>query len=248
MKKLVLVTSMVTIGIFTTVFVSCTKEKNINTESVAQPKKNVKFTSGQLAQTTTSENLLKETRDIQVTEINLVSNTDDIEYVFKLKANALQFNGIDGFTLDNQEVKLTTDGTIITMAYGNGRALHYDPTNHSVSFLNDGQIVALGTWSSGQLILDKATEDELVWGLVVFNEFVNNEAVRYIESPEEGAKHGGWVTYNGGASRSMALLRTQREAREFLRNNPNCVIVGDYDTSCLWENHACIASVHYNCV
>jgi hypothetical protein len=33
-----------------------------------------------------------------------------------------------------------------------------------------------------------------------------------------------YLTYNDGASRSMALLHTQREAREFLGNNPNGVL------------------------
>lgn len=247
MKKTMLITIAITLGIFVTVIYSCSKDaqKSIATETPAVTEEDAPTPYARLAQTTTTVKLTKEIMDLGVTRITLLSNTSS-EYVFQLTATALQYNGLDSFNVDKQIVKLTLDRAFIIMEYENGRRLHYHTGKKKVFFEVDGQQVPLSEWTSESVVLSKEEEDRLTWGLIALNEFVNNSTIRYVGGLQR-AKHGSWVTYNVGTSRGTSLRRTQNEAASFLRNNPNCSQVGEFETSCIFDNHACMTSVHYNC-
>ena len=61
-------------------------------------------------------------------------------------------------------------------------------------------------------------------------------------------KCGGWTYINVGVGRNSADARLTNEVNDVLKENKNCKrLTNENDTSCVWENSACIATTEIEC-
>lgn len=200
--------------------------------------------SSDLAIISSTDQLTSLSEKIGVTSFDVVKS--DGHYDFTVSANELMISN-EAYTLQGKRFLVDENDQTITLNF-ESITLFYTKSTKQID---------LGTRNSRPIMLelydpinfDKQTTIDISMALIFFSEITDKTSVRVSQMQNRMAarRTGIWVTYNGGASSSTSQANTQSEVNAFLHNNPNCHLYGTLDTSCLFDNHVCVSSQHYQC-
>lgn len=159
-----------------------------------------------------------------------------------INSKSVKFNGqnyiIPNYGLEKTkqyfEIKLSKDKSLI-----------FDKKNKEVKVNFDGKKLSLDEIYN-QNFSDKDILDITVMLTVAEDMFI--DGIEREKSLNLQSKCGDWTYINAGVGRNSADARLTREVNEVLKENKNCKRLSDEnDTSCVWENSACIATTEIEC-
>jgi len=200
--------------------------------------------SSDLAVISSTDQLTSLSEKIGITSFDVVKS--DGHYDFTVSANELMISNepykLQGkrFQVDENDQKITMNFESITLVYTKStEQIDLETTSSSPISLQ----------KYDQRNFDKQTTIDISMALIFLTEITDKTSgrVSQVQNRMAARRTGIWVTYNGGASSSTSQANTQSEVNSFLHNNPNCHLYGTLDTSCLFDNHVCVSSQHYQC-
>jgi len=245
LKKIIIATAVI-IGGLSTTFIAC--KENVVAPSKDKVTESTSNIQTRLFVTQSTSLLTQSVQQFGVTNIDLVQESDT-ELIFKIRANPMDsYNGIDYYSLNGRVLKFSLQGNDIKMTYEDNKSIVYSPSNNDCQFIFGGNAISFSDDSFDdevEQLMSKSIEDDFGWGLFLLQE-IYQENLDRMPVPQE-RKSGGWDVINVGLGRSVAEARVKNEAGQFLLDNPNCRMIGSIDVSCLWDNHACIGTAHFEC-
>lgn len=247
MKKIIYVLSvtvLLAIGIF-----SCKKE------SVQDLKKsqNQSLLSKQ-AQSNLSTLLLdKESNYLTETSQMLgiydlaLQKTSNSSYKVEISSNSRVLNGIEtnfqdySFTISEKandivKISLSSNNYLIINSKANKISSAFIDKKF-INFHNDNYIENMSIFKRNKMVML----------LVIAEEVLSRISDRSFVSLAAPRNCGTFISINFGVGRSAAEERTTNEVDAFLGSNSNCSLVGEIDSSCLFDNHGCVASAEIDC-
>jgi hypothetical protein len=246
MKKTILITTLVTVSIFGTTFISCVKGKEKKVEN-AQEKPSLPVTK-RIYQTTTSTQLTPEVIKLGVTEIQ-VESQESTEYRFKIVANAMsKFNEFDNYNLHNRTVRVTADEDNIYLTFDDGNQIAYNDNANTYSFIDGANVLDMNDPSFDERFANEVNNEvaaEFGWGMYIFAQIRDQYAIREDLSSTAQRSNPVYVAVHFG--KSAGMLKVKRVIDGYIKDNPGCKVIGGIDVSCWWDEHWCFFTVEFDC-
>lgn len=201
--------------------------------------------SSDLAVVSSTDQLTILSEKIGITSLEVVKS--DGHYDFTISANELMISN-EAYVLQGKRFAVDENDQTITLNFESISLVYSKSTTEIVLGIGTSRPILLQQYDPRNF--DKQTTNDISLALIFLKEITDKTSgrVSQIQNRAASRKTGVWVTYNGGASSSTSQANTQAEANAFLHNNPNCHVYGTLDTSCLFDNHVCVSSQHYQCI
>lgn len=125
------------------------------------------------------------------------------------------------------------------------KSIFFNKTNGAIKIKFNGKETDLLDLDDNTF-LQLEIRDITVMLIVAEDIFIEN--IERVKSSNFQNKCGDWTYVQAGVGRNTADARLTKEVEEVLKDNPNCKrYAEENDTSCLWENNACIATTELDC-
>ena len=198
---------------------------------------------------------LKETTS-NVSNLMLNMGVTAIKVSGTSNSTLFEFNTAKEFRMNGKSIDLSNYAVILE----NGKISLKSNSNLSLTLLNDQPYIISSEYSGfikSEDIFDKTDFNIL---LLFMKELVTDNSnkvdAKAIISTDLSQKTSGcsfWDTYYvyaTGGSRSVSEANLEDEEQEYISDGGDlegCTPVGESDSSCVWDNHGCIATQAYCC-